>query len=253
MTGPEAWAAAVAEAADLVVSSEQWGSLLRLATAFQAQLHKLTIRSDLAEAALDAFAIAIFILDPLGRLVHANRNGQLLLDRRDGLSVRERRLRCDLSDEHRMLHGAIRLAADTSPRGVATERRTIRISRPSRRRPFGAIVSPILAPAGNPAPFIYAAATGAAVLVTVSDPDDTDAPAPEHLQQLFELTPAESRLAAALAGGRSVAEYAEASRISVGTARWTLKRILAKTGCRRQAELVRLLAASAAGVVRARD
>jgi DNA-binding CsgD family transcriptional regulator len=42
---------------------------------------------------------------------------------------------------------------------------------------------------------------------------------------------------------------AEEARITINTARWTLKRVLAKTGCRRQSELVRLILASAAGVV----
>ncbi|MGK2911008.1 MAG: helix-turn-helix transcriptional regulator [Sphingobium sp.] len=62
----------------------------------------------------------------------------------------------------------------------------------------------------------------------------------------FGLSPAEANLAAALAGGSSVAEYAAMRGISIGTARVQLNRILSKTGLPRQAELVRVIQGSSA-------
>jgi len=58
---------------------------------------------------------------------------------------------------------------------------------------------------------------------------------------LFDLTPAEARLAAAIAGGHTPREAAQRLGVTEATARTTLKRILAKTGSRRQADLVGLL------------
>lgn len=75
-------------------------------------------------------------------------------------------------------------------------------------------------------------------LLGISDPDHAPRPRQEALRQLFGLTPAESRLAAALAARRSLHEYATEAGISLGTARWTLRRILEKTQMRRQRELV---------------
>lgn len=69
------------------------------------------------------------------------------------------------------------------------------------------------------------------------------------LSQLFGLTPAEARLAAARAGRETVEEYAEQAGISRGTARWTLKHVMEKTGCRRQSELMLLLATSVAALL----
>jgi DNA-binding CsgD family transcriptional regulator len=76
---------------------------------------------------------------------------------------------------------------------------------------------------------------------------------PEHgglsqplLQELFALTPAEAAVAAALACGRTVEAIATDCGISLNTARTHLKRIFAKTGTRRQAEAVALLARSVA-------
>jgi DNA-binding CsgD family transcriptional regulator len=58
---------------------------------------------------------------------------------------------------------------------------------------------------------------------------------------MFGLTPAESRLAEMLVSGLTVQEAALQLFISAHTAKTHLKRILSKTGTRRQSELVSLL------------
>lgn len=83
---------------------------------------------------------------------------------------------------------------------------------------------------------------GCRAIVVVSDltrPGFTDA---ALLDLVFGLTPAESRLAAALCEGQDIAAIAAAFGISRQTARSQLKAIFAKTGSRRQAELVARLA-----------
>lgn len=62
---------------------------------------------------------------------------------------------------------------------------------------------------------------------------------------LFDLTRAEARLAAAIASGHTPREAAQKLGVTEATARTTLKRILAKTGSRRQADLVGLLRSAA--------
>lgn len=63
----------------------------------------------------------------------------------------------------------------------------------------------------------------------------------------FALTPAETRLAIALFQGQSVEAYAKDTATSVSTARWHVKQIYAKTGVKRQTELIhKLLKASRA-------
>ncbi|WP_270939450.1 helix-turn-helix transcriptional regulator, partial [Falsiroseomonas oryzae] len=80
---------------------------------------------------------------------------------------------------------------------------------------------------------------GAMLLVT----DGARRPAPNAalLGRMFGLTPAEARLAAALAAGRSAADHAKARGVSVETVRSQLAAIRRKTGCRRQADLAVLL------------
>ncbi|QYJ06880.1 helix-turn-helix transcriptional regulator [Qipengyuania flava] len=61
----------------------------------------------------------------------------------------------------------------------------------------------------------------------------------EQLVDLFDLTPAEARLAWSLAQGLSIAEAAEAHGLTLETARYYSKKIYAKTGARGQVDLVR--------------
>lgn len=55
-------------------------------------------------------------------------------------------------------------------------------------------------------------------------------------------------MAAALASGTSAREYARASDVTEGAARWRLERVLEKTGARSQADLVRLVLGSLPGL-----
>ncbi|WP_245497881.1 helix-turn-helix transcriptional regulator, partial [Mesorhizobium sp. M7A.F.Ca.CA.001.08.2.1] len=66
-------------------------------------------------------------------------------------------------------------------------------------------------------------------------------PSPSLLAGLFDLTPAEARLAASLAQGRPLKEAAASSNVTVKTSRTYLERIFAKTGTRQQSQLVALL------------
>jgi DNA-binding CsgD family transcriptional regulator len=61
------------------------------------------------------------------------------------------------------------------------------------------------------------------------------------LQVLFDLTPMEAALAARIASAHTVEEIALEDGKTPGTVRTQLKGVFAKTGCRRQAELARLL------------
>src|SRR5262249_34289346 len=61
------------------------------------------------------------------------------------------------------------------------------------------------------------------------------------LQQLYGLSPTEARLAGALAQGLELREVAEFMSMAYETARFHLKRLMTKTGTRRQMDLIRLI------------
>jgi DNA-binding CsgD family transcriptional regulator len=84
-------------------------------------------------------------------------------------------------------------------------------------------------------------------LLVVTPVDRAAVPSAEVLQGLFDLTPAEARLAGLVGQAKSPREAARILGITEGTARTALKRVLAKTGVRRQAELASLLSGKALG------
>lgn len=83
------------------------------------------------------------------------------------------------------------------------------------------------------------------MLVCVSDLEVRSRLSEQRLREIFDLSPAESRVAAALFEGATPREAAEQLGVSFYTVRGHLVRIFEKTGTGRQAELVRLLAAAA--------
>ncbi len=87
--------------------------------------------------------------------------------------------------------------------------------------------------------------SGAAILIAaVTVSASRVVPSLQVLMGLFDLTPAEVKLAAALAGGLSLQAAAAVSGIQMTTARTHLDRIFRKTGTSRQGQLVALLKGS---------
>ena len=64
---------------------------------------------------------------------------------------------------------------------------------------------------------------------------------PELLQALFDLTPAEARIASLVIDGKSVDSISKIQSVSLNTVRTQLKSVFMKTGVDRQVDLVRLL------------
>lgn len=83
------------------------------------------------------------------------------------------------------------------------------------------------------------------VLVTLRDPE-LDAPDPALLQALFGLTPTEALVAAGIAQGLDSHDLARAMGVQANTVQSHVKRVLLKTGTRRQSQLVALVLRSAA-------
>ena len=61
------------------------------------------------------------------------------------------------------------------------------------------------------------------------------------LKGLFDLTPAEAKVARGIVAGRTTEELAQDASVSRETIRSQLKSVLGKTGVGRQSDLVRLL------------
>lgn len=87
--------------------------------------------------------------------------------------------------------------------------------------------------------------TQATAMLVVTPVDRAAVPTAEVLQGLFDLTPAEARVARGVAKAESLEALASATGVNRETVRSQLKAVLTKTGVSRQQELVSLLAGKA--------
>lgn len=85
---------------------------------------------------------------------------------------------------------------------------------------------------------LFSQCAGVLILTPVAQPQ---APGIELVQSLFDLTPAEARVARGLVTGATVEEIAGSANVALSTVRTQLRGVLQKTGCRRQAEVIALL------------
>jgi DNA-binding CsgD family transcriptional regulator len=114
---------------------------------------------------------------------------------------------------------------------------TIPLKGTASRDPLLIHIVPILGNAHD----LFVLASWAMVIVPITRPKDAE---PMLLEGLFDLTPGEARVARALAAGLEVEAAAVNFGVSAATVRSQLKAIFAKTGTRRQADLVAILTAA---------
>lgn len=201
--------------------------------------------SDLAQiglSTLNHLAVGVIVTDTDARVRFANSVGGILLSEQDGLTLSTNDVcRASSVEQTKILHNLIKAACDKteSENGSA-----IALQRPSGERSLAVVVLPV-DPSLSGSKDENSTALPLAALF-VSDPARRPPPPPRVLEQHFDLSPAEARLASALAEGLPMDEAAETCGITVGTARSYLKQVFAKTGTSRQAELVKLVLTSPA-------
>lgn len=186
-----------------------------------------------ADAALDAFELsgsAVLLLNWRGEVIKANASAERLL-KGDVRIVRKR------------------LVA-ASPDATAALDRALHnlLWRPS----GAALLPPVALPREGELPLLayplrldkWSAnpLVDAQALLVLVDPAQRRRPPVQDLQDVFRLTPAEARIAARLAAGEALDAISDELSVSRETSRHHLKNIFAKTGVRRQAELVALFA-----------
>lgn len=180
-----------------------------------------------AADALEMVGLPAAVLGRQGQALAMNRSCQALL----GTTVRDGP-RFALADPaaDRLLAEALRTLAAV---GLA---RTQSIPVPAKEAEPPAVAHVL--PVKRSARDLFAAAS-AIVVVTPLAQDRL--PGLSVLEGLFDLTPAEARVARGITGCRTVEQIAAESGTSPQTVRSQLKSVMAKTGVNRQVELVRLL------------
>lgn len=207
------------------------------------------MRLNLAEQAhglelnvLSGLGVGLIIATRNCEVHFANRIAEQVLQRCEGIIVSNRKLQAQDPLQTRTLEHLIFDAAQTSAgKGIGTGGLLVLNRSPGRS--FSVLVSPLCAQGTGFGPAMPAA------LLIFSDPDNAEAasqPPEKVLSNAYGLTLAEACLAAAIAGGENLSSYAGRKGISPNTAKTQLRQVFAKTGCSRQADLVRMLYADLA-------
>ncbi len=183
--------------------------------------------------ALNTVGIPGAALKPNGTLYAANRRFEALmpevvLDRRDRVRLAE-------ANADALLEDAI---ARLRTGGAKGQSRSIPVAAREGRSPLIFHLVPVRGAAND----IFS--HGLALLIATPI-DRGIVPTAEVLQGLFDLTPAESRVARAIAEGKTIEAITLLHGVSRETVRTQLVAVLRKTGMSRQAELVALLSGKA--------
>jgi DNA-binding CsgD family transcriptional regulator len=181
---------------------------------------------------LDRHPAALLLLGEHGRIVYANERATALHRERDGVALSAGVLLANKQDNER-LRALVAAAISDVARPDAGG--AMRAHRPSGKRPYTILVSPL----SRRYPAL--SALRPAVCVMILDADAQPVLSIGQLQSVLGLTVAEAHLAARLVTGEDLRSAARALGITYGTARTRLATIFHKTDTKRQAELMKVL------------
>ncbi|MGI6855482.1 helix-turn-helix transcriptional regulator [Mesorhizobium sp. 1B3] len=213
------------------------------------QLGDAELQTRSAYAMLDRLDAGIVLTDASARPRFVNARAGAIAAEGDGFCLGSRGIAAALPTETRALRRAIAAAATITTKltqsdttdtivqsATSAMQTTLPLSRPSLRPPLTAFVMPL-------SEAMLEGTTGALsqVAVFLIEPDRPPEIDTRALGETYRLAPREIQVATLLAQGRTLAEIACQLGIGLGTVREHLKRVLAKTETRRQANLVRLL------------
>ncbi|MGC2194580.1 MAG: helix-turn-helix transcriptional regulator [Terriglobales bacterium] len=186
--------------------------------------------------ALDLLNIGLVVCGAAGQLLVANATAQEILRSRDGLELNPEGVLSATHDDNGSLGQVISKVAKAARTGEAGSLDgAFAVRRPSGKRALTLFVRAVSGAAETPG------ANEAAVLVMILDAALPVEATGAELRQLYGFTATEAQLANLLMEGMALEDCCGALGIRRTTVRMHLRNIFAKTGVRRQGELVSLL------------
>lgn len=185
--------------------------------------------------ALDLLNIGLVVCNPVGEVLVANQTAEDILNKRDGLELTSEGVLSATNDDTDALARLIRQVAESRGEDNGSRDCAFAVRRPSGRRALTLFVRTVTASAGSEAD------NEATALVMIRDSGLPVEATEAELRQLYGLTSTEAHLANLLMQGLALEDCCDELGIRRTTARMHLRNIFAKTGVRRQSELVVLL------------
>ncbi|MFZ2029931.1 MAG: helix-turn-helix transcriptional regulator [Vitreimonas sp.] len=185
----------------------------------------------------NAIGAPCFFLGADGRVTHVNPAGELLLNARDGVELRDGKI--VLSDAPAQIELNAALARTIGDDWSAKFRTGAELL--ARRPSGGAPLVLVATPLGAENAIAALAAPVRCALFVLEEKLRSNGLLPERLQRLYGLTTAETEICIDIASGAIPSEIAERRGTTTATVRSQVKAALGKTGVRRQADLAALV------------
>ena len=183
---------------------------------------------------MDRIDAAVFVVDASARVLLTNARSEGLLEEFEGLVIRGECIAAASRAEDRALREAIAEAA-VAPCSAGSDARILTVSSPRGLHPLVLTITP----AGDGVQGASGTNRPAAVLIA-RNPHPTYDLDRCAFASIFELTPAQTRLAGVMFAGHGLTEASRLLQVSENTVRSHLKQIYQKTHTHSQIELVHL-------------
>ena len=179
---------------------------------------------------LDQSSTPLIVLSAEGLVKHVIPAAAYMMGRSPLLDVRDCRLYVRRADDRKALTEALNSFAPAVVLGRPAEPRLV-VLRNRESRPVMCLLLSQLS--GTQLPQL--------IIVRIADLITPSKAKPDWLMRIFDLTPAQARVGSALMDGLDLRAIADQDRTALETVRGHLKRAMAKTTARSQAQFVRLL------------
>lgn len=194
-----------------------------------------------AQAIIEQFPVGVLLVNTEGKLISSNQHALNAIADSNTVFLENGVLCTTVTKQDQQLKHLISDAANTTLDDANEHIASINIKEEGEELAISLLITP------DPYPNTYYDRQAEnCVAIFVTSVSVRQKIAASVLQSLFNISPAEARLAALLASGVNLSQAAERAHISKNTAKVQLKSIFSKTGVSRQAELIKLILTSPA-------
>lgn len=204
---------------------------LRIAIGLYAKLVRKAYQVSIADVTEDHLATGSLLLGDNAEVLMTNAVSELVLQRADGLLIKESLLCCSDDEGHRALRRCLRRLSRSSP---SQEGESLQILRPNGRG-WNLLLRRVLPQLG------IDEGASSTTLLLFRDSSGAREISEQLLMDLFGLTAAEAILVKCLVEGHSLGEAAQNLGRSKHTVRAQLATVFSKTGVNRQPQLIALV------------
>lgn len=232
-----------------LVLCQRLGDHLRNAVRLHGKSCLLTTEAAFGVRLLRHLRSPVALIDEDGVVIESNAAAQRLFEHSGAFMLNGRALQCRRPADQQGLQRALSDLRLNSPVLLGSplprkEKTFCRIQNTGKGFGYGVHLSAV-----RPDRTLGAFGRRALALMLIHDPAARPELDPQVVAAVYDLTPAEARVAVGIAAGLSPEEIGQRHGTALTTVRWQLKSVFAKTGVSRQAELASRLAGLAASAL----